>query len=384
MMQPGGKDIGAWSRRAHGQRGLALVTVLWVLMLLALIAASFTRTTRLEINLTRNLIENAKAEALADAGVYRAVLGLMDPNEATRWKADGRVYTFRLGGESEDADEDADEDEAQGGGVVKITIQDEIGKIDLNRAQDELLQSLFELAGLGPDEAAALVDKIVDFRDPDDLVRLNGAEDKDYAAAGLPWDAKDAPFEAVEELQQVLGMDMDLYRRIAPALSVFSRRPGFNPHFAPSEVLMALPGIDEQDVSGFTERRSELRKQRDEEAGQEVEEVPDEKAIFGTRKQDEEDEEFQAMEEEAAFLSDENEKLINALSEHPDITRFFTLGQSRGLYEIKAVATKESGAVFVRQAVIQINSRAVFVDRRGDAPFIFNSWTQGQRPKVDQ
>ncbi len=33
------------------QRGLALVTVLWVLMLLALIAASFTRTTRLEIDL---------------------------------------------------------------------------------------------------------------------------------------------------------------------------------------------------------------------------------------------------------------------------------------------------------------------------------------------
>ena len=45
------------------QRGLALVTVLWVLMLLALIAASFTRTTRTEIDLTRNLIESAKAEA---------------------------------------------------------------------------------------------------------------------------------------------------------------------------------------------------------------------------------------------------------------------------------------------------------------------------------
>ncbi len=51
--------------RAREHRGLALVTVLWVLMLLALIAASFTRTTRTEINLTRNLIESAKAETLA-------------------------------------------------------------------------------------------------------------------------------------------------------------------------------------------------------------------------------------------------------------------------------------------------------------------------------
>ena len=34
-------------------------------MLLSLVAASFMRTTRTEINLTRNLIDNAKAEALA-------------------------------------------------------------------------------------------------------------------------------------------------------------------------------------------------------------------------------------------------------------------------------------------------------------------------------
>ena len=64
------------------QRGLALVAVLWVLMLLSLVAASFMRTTRTEINLTRNLIESAKAEALADAGVYRAIYGVLG-NEAS-------------------------------------------------------------------------------------------------------------------------------------------------------------------------------------------------------------------------------------------------------------------------------------------------------------
>ncbi len=59
---------------------MALVTVLWVLMLLALIAASFMRTTRTEINLTRNLIENAKAEALA---VYSQAEGI-DPRNLPR------------------------------------------------------------------------------------------------------------------------------------------------------------------------------------------------------------------------------------------------------------------------------------------------------------
>ncbi len=45
-------------------------------------AASFTRTTRLETNLARKLIESAKAEALADAGEYRAVYAVLS-NEAS-------------------------------------------------------------------------------------------------------------------------------------------------------------------------------------------------------------------------------------------------------------------------------------------------------------
>ena len=59
------RNLRARDRGPAGRRGLALVTVLWVLMLLALVAASFMRTMRTEINLARNLIESAKAEALA-------------------------------------------------------------------------------------------------------------------------------------------------------------------------------------------------------------------------------------------------------------------------------------------------------------------------------
>ena len=45
--------IRARSAGRGAQRGLTLVTVLWVLMLLALIAASFTRTTRTETDRVR-------------------------------------------------------------------------------------------------------------------------------------------------------------------------------------------------------------------------------------------------------------------------------------------------------------------------------------------
>lgn len=83
---------------ARGRRGLALVAVLWVLMLLSLVAASFMATTRTEVNLTRNQIENARAEAVTETGavfVREAVVGLTGdsdrPFEFYAWRQGKRA-----------------------------------------------------------------------------------------------------------------------------------------------------------------------------------------------------------------------------------------------------------------------------------------------------
>jgi general secretion pathway protein K len=90
--------------------------VLWITGLLAVMAASFISTSRTEARLARNQMENAKAQALADGGVQRAVLGLLEPERERAWQADGRVYSFALGE-----------------GDVEVSIRDEDGKIDLNQ-----------------------------------------------------------------------------------------------------------------------------------------------------------------------------------------------------------------------------------------------------------
>ena len=66
-------------RGEAGQRagGIALVVVLWTLLLLSLIAAGFLALTRTEVHLARNALDNARAEALADAGVYRGIQALL-------------------------------------------------------------------------------------------------------------------------------------------------------------------------------------------------------------------------------------------------------------------------------------------------------------------
>ena len=221
------------------RRGLALLAVLWTLTLLSVIAASFSMQTRSDIDRACNAVDNARAEAFADAGVYRAVHELLQPRTEDAWAADSTVHEFPF----------LD-------GAVRVSIIDEAAKVDLNSAPDELLRGLLLVEGVDLDDADALVDAIVDFRDPDDLRRLHGAEDADYLAAGMAHDAKDQPFEAVEELMQVIGMSAPLYERLAPHITVHSEAGTINPASARREVLLALPGVNEADIDAYLQSRA--------------------------------------------------------------------------------------------------------------------------------
>lgn len=210
----------------RGSRGLALISVLWVTMLLAVIAASLTSSTRTESRLAYNLAENAKAEALADGAVHRAVLGLLEIDPDKVWRANGRPYQVDYGE-----------------GRVTVRAFDEDAKIDLNMAPPELLAGLLGELGVEPEEALVLVDRILDFRDEDDDRRPNGAEDFDYEAAGRPEGALDRPLVSEAEVRQVLGMSEELFRRMRPLVTVYSGAEGFDPIRAQRQVLRSVPGM---------------------------------------------------------------------------------------------------------------------------------------------
>ena len=224
---------------AGDNKGIALIAVLWGLLLLSLIAAGVLNGARSEAQLTRSALEAAKARALADAGVRRAILALSGPEIEAGWRRDGTPVAWPFGE-----------------GEVSISIRDEAGKVDLNRAPVRLLKGLFAAAGLDARDAAALADAVADFRDDNDLKRLNGAEDRDYRAAGRERGAKDAPFDRIEELRQVLGMTPALFARVRHAVTVHARRARIDPQSAPRLALLAASDRDPDAVEVFLERRA--------------------------------------------------------------------------------------------------------------------------------
>jgi general secretion pathway protein K len=223
---------------AVAERGIALVVVLWALTLLAVIATSFAYTVRIESTLAANLVGRAKARALAEAGIAYAVFDLMRPLQLRRFTPDGIPYPWETGA-----------------GAVIISVRDTSGLIDLNTASRDLLGGLLTAAGVAEEKRNVLLDAIEDWRDPDNLPNLQGAEDKDYIAAGLPYGAKDGPFENVTELQQVLGVSLELYRKIEKLVTIFSGQIGIDPTVASREVLLAVPGINPQLIEAYVEAR---------------------------------------------------------------------------------------------------------------------------------
>jgi general secretion pathway protein K len=223
------------------QHGIALVLVLWATTLLTVIAASFAFSMRTDTLLAQNLAAAARAQAVADAGVQRALYEIFKPiSDLQRWKGDGMPHQWEFGGAK-----------------LSIILLDVSGKIDLNSASDELLKGLLKSVGQTDEESNVLLDAIADWRDSDDLPRPKGAEVAEYKAAGLKYRPADAPFETVNELQRVLGMTPDLYASLADALTVDSHQAGINAAIAPRKVLLALPGANVALVDAYLVARQE-------------------------------------------------------------------------------------------------------------------------------
>jgi general secretion pathway protein K len=222
----------------ESERGIALLTVLWVATLLGVIGATLLSTTRTQTRLAHNLIAAAQARASADAGVSLAVWTLLGGSTlASRQDGEPKRFTLR-------------------DGHVWVSIQDAGGMISANQAPPELLRAAFRTVGADDSLAVGLADRVIDWRDPDTRRRPAGAEDDEYISAGLSYLPRNAPFRDIDELRLIYGMTPALFERVAPLLTVASRRSRIDPLTAPREVLLALPGARTDEVEEFLAARA--------------------------------------------------------------------------------------------------------------------------------
>ncbi|MET0067243.1 MAG: hypothetical protein ABW076_12930 [Candidatus Thiodiazotropha sp.] len=191
------------------QEGIVLVLVLWALVLLTVIVSAVSSSVHTETTLAHYQLDQTRLRAQADAAFLYAAARAFDPDPDQAWSVDGRSYRWSFDGRD-----------------MLIHLQAERDRLDLNQVSEAQLQTLLGALGVEPEQQRALAAAMLDWRDRDNLHRLNGAEDDDYRAAGRPYGAKDAPYARVDEIGLVLGMTPQLKARLFPYLAVSTTGDG--------------------------------------------------------------------------------------------------------------------------------------------------------------
>jgi type II secretory pathway component PulK len=125
-----------------------------------------------------------------------------------------------------------------------LLLRDVGAALNLNDADEEMLRNFFS-QGMDMDwaEADELAQAILDWRDEDDLPRINGGEREEYLDAEALVLPPNRDFAELDELRHVKGMTPELYVRAAPFLTLIGDGR-VNVNSAPEAVLRALPGMD--------------------------------------------------------------------------------------------------------------------------------------------
>ncbi|MFK8068603.1 MAG: general secretion pathway protein GspK [Gammaproteobacteria bacterium] len=234
-----GQEV-VYSDHKNEQKGIALVIVLWMLALLSIIALAYSGMTRSENQLTSNVARSAKARAIAEAGLWTAVHDLLRAPNDRRFSPDGTVVVLPIENKYK----------------ALVSSQDESGKVDLNKASLELLLGMIKSTELDHEQSLHLVEAILDWRDKDNLQRVNGAETAVYEELDLPYGAKNGTFNSVEELMLVKGMTEEIFDQIKSGLTVHSMQARVRLSASPEGVLRGLPGMDESLVADMIAGRS--------------------------------------------------------------------------------------------------------------------------------
>ncbi|MBE0557379.1 MAG: general secretion pathway protein GspK, partial [Proteobacteria bacterium] len=235
-----------------------------------------------EANITRNFKEETQAHYIAVSGLYWAIQELVVNEYLPR-----RTQARAGGSEPEDARPRINADIPAvpfGEGQFKVEKENESGKINLNRADGNLLRMMLNNFEIEAADKDIILHSILDWRDKDNLHRLHGAEDDYYLSLPRPYRCKNGDFTSIEELLLVRGVTPEIFhgglkemvsvyqdketavadpQRNAPGAPPDARIIGLfdynriNINAASPRMLRALPRMTEEAVQAIMKYREE-------------------------------------------------------------------------------------------------------------------------------
>jgi len=242
------------------RQGIAMVVVLWVIMVLSLLISGFAFRMHVETQVASFSRKELKAQMLARSGIEVARMELIlhdkTPTDAG----------FDALNQNWATNEDLYVDHELGDGKYNVKVSDEERKLPVNRLSEIQWHRLMDVLGVDPLDGDVIVDSTLDWMDPTDLHRLNGADNSYYGSLVPSYKKKGGPLDRIEELLLVRGVTKEIFEG-TPGDDKDPGRPGLrdllttttsgqvNVNTASPEVLKALLGLDDQQTALVLARR---------------------------------------------------------------------------------------------------------------------------------
>jgi len=237
------------------KNGSVLIIVLWVIIILTILAVSISVVASSQVFLAKRYRNQAAAYFIARAGMALCLAELNRDKEANtydalneEWSNKAELFNDRPVGSgflslAYEYSNQLKTVSSEGESAVTNTFYgmiDEERKININTASAAVLEALFQnQASLTPGQAKEIADSIVDWRDPDDTRRENGAETGYYLSLSSSYPCKNNKFDILEELILVKGMRPEIFQAVRDFITIYGDGR-VNINTAPYPVLHAL------------------------------------------------------------------------------------------------------------------------------------------------
>lgn len=231
------------------KKGAILITSLWIITILALLAVGIGFRVSIEARLSKYDMDRLKGTYLAKAGIFKSQeLLSLDSNAYDSIRQCGFVLP-----PGKEPDEIFKQELGDGRFVISYNeeglsyygMADEERKININKAPFSVLKSLFV------DEDIAL--SVANWRSAG-----NNTDDNYYKSLTPPYECKHAEFCAIEELMLVKGFTPALFAGIKDYVTVFGDGK-VNINTATKRVFLAY-GLNESAVQGIIDYRNGIDK----------------------------------------------------------------------------------------------------------------------------
>jgi len=220
------------SATRHHQQGLALITAVLVVAIVATVATTLALGEQVWFRQAQNMNNRAQAESLRRGALnYAAILLARDDAKIDHLGEDWAKPLPPLPVED---------------GMIAFAVQDAQGRFNLNnlvqksapsKPDIELFKRLLTSQGIDP----GLSEALLDWLDTDGTVSSGGAEDIEYLSLPQPYRSANQLLQSVDELRLVKGFTAKAVEKLRPFVTALPTTPTtVNVNTAPAEVLAAL------------------------------------------------------------------------------------------------------------------------------------------------